>query len=356
MAFIKQPKRGSSNLDNFMTEKEKNYVSFIFQKSILKTEKIYHYSKFFDHELIQANDNKMEGTKEYQIAVNNNSKREIIKEFDELRLGELKKGVKVKESFEKSFEESDKARDALKQPKQAKVQKISFIKSIKLPRLMIDVDIPVLDDLAIKLKIEEMIDAFTCKRYKIKESNLDDLLKQSGKRIHEFFKVVKFQKLVKEIFEDEDETTKKILLLEMIKQSRFIKITEGISMLLDYLVLFVPKLTIDEIYITGFFDNFMFSLSGVLFATLLLINQEQLAPHFFKNLQSRMEYLVDNDLKYVWRFLALLLINLGDGEKRWMIRRLRDKILEVATSNNESDINDMSLFLDALGLDSQDIS
>ncbi|ELA46755.1 hypothetical protein VCUG_01781 [Vavraia culicis subsp. floridensis] len=357
MPIQRNYRRTTRNFDNFMTEKERSYVSSIFQKNILRTNKIYNYSIFYD-EKPEHEETHSDKVKEYHIAVNNENNKELINELKGLRLDRMgQPGTKT--SAEKSDAKTGDGKSAeslFKPTRHGKVHKISFIKSIKLPRLMIDVDIPVYDDLAIKLKIEEMIDAFMCQKYRIKESNLDDQLERNSERMCDFFKVAKFQKLVKEIFEGESENSKRILLLGMLRNSQFIKANESVSALLDYLVAYIPKLSVEEITNTTFFDNFMFGLSGVLLATLLLINQEILAPHFYQHLQTRMEYLISNELKYVWRFLALLVINLDDNAKKWIVVRLKDKIVEVAVSNHMDDISDMSLFLDALGLSSDDLS
>ncbi|ELQ75762.1 hypothetical protein THOM_1290 [Trachipleistophora hominis] len=353
----KNHKRTPRNFDNFMTEKERNYVSSIFQKNILRTNKIYNYSMFYDEKPEHAND-KSDSAGEYHFTVNKENNRKLINELEDLRLEKSERFDAREDSKPGDRKNGDgKSAESLSRPaRHGRAHKISFIKSVKLPRLMMDVDIPVFDDLAIKLKIEAMIDAFMCQKYVIKESNLNNLIVQNSERMGDFFKVAKFQKLVKEIFESGNEGTKKILLLEMLRNSQYIRANENMSALLDYLVAYVPNLSVEEIRSTSFFDNFMFGQTGVLLATLLLINQETLAPHFYQHLRMRMEYLISNELRYVWRFLALMVINLGDRDKKWIVVRLKDKILEVAVSNNMDDISDMSLFLDALGLNSEDIS
>lgn len=348
-------KKKSSSFDNFMTEKERNYIASIFKKNLSKSEKMYGYNKFYDIKQTRKHENK-----------ERNSERHMVElKTDDGTKNDINSCAIEKLSLERNECNDDTSnanagnefvKNTIKPAKSAKFNKISFIKSVKLPRLMIDVDVPVCDDLGTKLKIEEMIDAFMCLKYRIKDVDCNAVLRQNISELHVFFKVPKFQTLVKEIFEGKNEESKKILFLEMLAQCEHIKINDNISVLLDYLISFVPKLDVDEVHRTAFFNKFMFNVTGIIFATLLLINQESFALHFYKHIKTRMEYLMSNDSRYVWRFLALMLINLDDNDKKWIVGRLKDKIVEVLVSENEEDINNMNLFLEALGLSSENIT
>ena len=325
-----------SQFDNFMTEKEKNYVSNIFRKKINTMNKIYNVEIFFSKDL-NVTEKQIE-VKEFQIPVVNGTPQNLLKELKDIRITPTA--------------EKDK-NDASTDRKNLKTKKISFIKSLKLPRLMLESDVAVVDDIAVKFKIELMIDEFICKKYMIRESKLQDFIKENANRIHEFFKVAKFRKLLRDIIEDDDEETKKIVILALLLKSQLIVDYGKISEFFDYLVAFTPKIETEEILKVRFIDNFMFNLPGVLLATLLLINQEELAPLFFDSLKFKIEYLFDVELKFVWRFLAILYINLIDEQKQWLIDRLRDKISDVAFSQDQARIDDMGPFLEALGLDSE---
>lgn len=330
--------------DNFMTEKEKNYVAHIFRKKINTIHKIYNYEIFFE----KKENKNLENTpsvKEIQIKMNSSGNKMLIDEI---------KGIKINP---KNAEfDNTKAKDEQTGNKQnQKMKKISFVKSVKLPRLMVESNLSHVEDIAIKLEIENMIDEFICKKYNIRECKLQKLIQDASEKIHEFFKVSKFRKLIQDILEDDDNETKQLIILVLLKKSHLIIDDDKTSDFFDYLVSFIPKLNPVEIRKIGFFENFVFNLTGVLLATLLLINQEELAPIFYNTIQSRMEYLLDVKPKFVWRFLAILAINLSDNEKKWMIRRLKDRIVQVALSNDENSIQDMGLFLDALGLNSDDL-
>lgn len=316
--------------DNFMTEKERKYVSSIFQRKINMVDKIYDYEKFFNAK--KEPKKKEIKAKEFSVNINNEN---LISEL---------KGLNIAPDVDLS---SDK--------KVAKTKKICFIKSIKLPRLMLDSNVTLVDDIAVKLKIESMIDEFICKKYGIRESNLKEIFIKNENRIHEFFKVLKFRKLICDVFEEDDEEIKRIFFLAMLKKSRLIVDYGEISEFFDYLVSFIPEMDVKEVQQVEFFENFMFNLPGVLLATLLLINQEELAMIFFENLKYRLEYLFDVQHKYVWRFLAILIINVSREEKGFLIVNIKDKITEVAISNDQARIDDMNPFLEALGLEFKDL-
>ena len=64
----------------------------------------------------------------------------------------------------------------------------------------------------------------------------------------------------------------------------------------------------------------------------------------------------DNREFYAWQFLALLAMNVDSERKRNMIMELRDKILMIVESGEESSINNLNVFLNALGLDASQLS
>ncbi len=64
----------------------------------------------------------------------------------------------------------------------------------------------------------------------------------------------------------------------------------------------------------------------------------------------------DNREFYAWQFLALLAMNVDSERKRNMIMELRDKILMIVESGEESSVNNLNVFLNALGLDASQLS
>lgn len=64
----------------------------------------------------------------------------------------------------------------------------------------------------------------------------------------------------------------------------------------------------------------------------------------------------DNREFYAWQFLALLAMNVDSDRKRNMILELRDMILTIVESGEESSINNLNVFLNALGLDASQLA
>lgn len=324
-----------TQFNGFMTDKEKNYVASVFRKKINTTGKIYNYKMFFEKKL--ETENEKIKVKEFSVDMDNES---LITELKGLSL-------EKKEGETPSQENST--------DKKPNINKISFIKSQKLPRLMLDSDVTVVDDIAIKLNIETIIDEYICWKYQIRDSKLKEIFIENQSRIHEFFKVPKFRKLMCDVFKECDEDLKCTFFMSMLQKSQLLVDYGNISEFFDYLVSFIPQMKLEDVESSNFFDNFMFNLPGVLLATLLLINQEEFAEHFFKSIKPRMEYLFDVQLKYVWRFLAILLINLSNEDKKWMISVLKEKIIQVVVTKDKEKIAEMSPLFEALGLEFKDI-
>ncbi len=64
----------------------------------------------------------------------------------------------------------------------------------------------------------------------------------------------------------------------------------------------------------------------------------------------------DNREFYAWQFLALLAMNVDSERKRNMIMELRDNILVIVESGEESSIHNLNVFLNALGLDASQLA
>jgi hypothetical protein len=62
-------------------------------------------------------------------------------------------------------------------------------------------------------------------------------------------------------------------------------------------------------------------------------------------------FTIPNAESYSWQFLALLSMNATLSQKRILIIELRNKILSTAKSQNQGKISEMSVFLNALGID-----
>lgn len=364
--------------NNFMTKKEKSYISGIFKRKIVRINKIYNYEQFFDRRLPcedmppvkefsveVGNKNILSGIRGHNEQLDSKMKDLMISDVSTDRISEIgsdkESPLRMKDEFNFNTEndlkhgsEKNLNQDQIDK-KLRKTKKICFIKSIKLPRLMTESNITIVDDIAVKLKIEELIDEFICKKYKIRDFRLMECFLANEHKIHEFFKVQKFRTLLCDIFKTDDIDLKNIFLLALLKKSQLIVDYGNISEFFDHLVSYMPILPIEEIEKTDFSNNFMFNLPGVLLATLLLINQEDLTHVFFLTLKTRIEYLFDIQLKYVWRFLAILIINLSDNDKIWLITTIRDKIIRVVSSQNVKQLEYLSPFLEALDLEIGDL-
>ncbi|KRH95188.1 hypothetical protein M153_210001719 [Pseudoloma neurophilia] len=349
----KQSKKWTKHqFDNFMTEKEKNYISNIFKKKILKINKIYNYEMFFQNDFVTK---EIPENREYSVEKN----EALISDLKGLKTTKSNTSEKVEKEKHNTSDKVEKEKhdtfDISQDKKNIKTKKISFIKSVKLPRLMSETNVTIVDNIAVKLKIEEMIDEYLCEKYKIRESRILECFIENEKKINEYFKVPKFRKLLCDIFKDDNLELKKTIFLSLLKKSQLIIDYGNISEIFDYLVPYIPILEENKILETRFHEHFMFSLAGILLATLILINQEEMTQIFFKNLESRLEYLFDAQVKYVWRFLAVMIINLSEDEKKWLIIKLRDKIMTVVVSEDQEAIHNMSPLIEALGLELSDL-
>lgn len=115
----------------------------------------------------------------------------------------------------------------------------------------------------------------------------------------------------------------------------------------------IPMVSRDELE-PGFMSTFLFFSSGIVLATSLLVQNEDLSTVFYEAFIDEPSLSFMNS-RYIWQFLSVL-VSLVDYEKqKLVIRKVRPCLLETARKADKEGLGQIKLFLDTIGLGLEDI-
>ncbi|KAM0676322.1 hypothetical protein GVAV_000287 [Gurleya vavrai] len=298
-----------------MTEKEKSYVSCMIAKNIKNSQKFKDYSKFFNASLIQ-------------LKISIPKEKKIIQE----------KNTKLKEIF--------------------KTIGKTYKKSKKMPRFVVKESQTELSrSMNIKIAFEEIYDIAISKKY-INNPDLKYELNFTEELFFYFLEIPKFYKMLTLIFEVYDEETKKTLFIYLIKYSLRISYTKELKNFVDASYMNFSNLSIEEFEELSFFNNFFFNISNLIIGTGILLKDNFYGCVFYNylcNENLELVFSLDGDFA-AWRFLSVLLKLVNDNEKANIVGLLREKVLECINTKDVENLKGLELFLDAIGLEKDDIT
>ncbi|EOB11869.1 hypothetical protein NBO_707g0003 [Nosema bombycis CQ1] len=96
----------------------------------------------------------------------------------------------------------------------------------------------------------------------------------------------------------------------------------------------------------------MYKDSGILFATSLIINNNDLAGYFYYYITITDPGFLNSD--YIWMFLAVLVSLVDDDKKFKLVEITRDEIINLKNTNLEK-FEKTEIFLRAIGVTKEDI-
>ncbi|KAG0439913.1 hypothetical protein DMUE_2117 [Dictyocoela muelleri] len=459
--------------DNYMTDKEKRYVTNFHKKNIIRNNKIYNYRMIFYRDLDKNcnNDN---------IRVDNNDNKKVDRKYDERfedderidlkdeeRAGskdderdDLKDDERVdfKNNIDKDNKNSNninksKVKSIITPDLTAKIKalfkeheyksKLNAKKSLKPPRIKIKTDYHEKNDLFYKLKIEELADKCLKIKYKIKDFNLNnkiintpvnqsnasinpdslnnDLIDHDDSIVDFDFGPINNQEKVENNSDDKNINGNDLDDFEIENFSNLIKIKKFFPLLRELLSLkkkgvilsilnnsheILPKKEVLEIFeefydhfpVIYFYDkkgcvikndennntipdynsndlesvsdnmsseftlvlktnspflnNFIENGTGLTLGIILLLKNPELSTHFYKKIMEMPIRFLDNSDEFIWKFLTILVSNLGEEERKNIVFMMKDRIYECLSE--KKDLDNINMFLEAIGIEGID--
>ncbi|EJW03996.1 hypothetical protein EDEG_01707 [Edhazardia aedis USNM 41457] len=389
--MISTLKMGKSH-DQFMTEKERNYVAFCLSKNVSRGTKYIDYSIFFNNNKIKEKDK------------NHTEDEKLSSKVKNLNL-------KAKEKCEKMEQQRAKLKELLKTSLGRTVKK-----SKKIPRVIVQKELRLRDTLQAAIKIENLfylqiilkhnliskkLEKFGCSENEsitfesslkhINSSqgtsnglcaeklefentnsfeNSEDSTKCCRKLLDlsvfdissfdfiDFMTIPKFYKLLPEIFATlKDSAINLSLFKKLLQYSARINLTKEFKDMVNKSHRYFPDVTEQDLIETEYFENFNFNICSVVLAIALLLEKEYMAQIFFRNVvDENLELLftLEED-KTIWQFLSILVRYCNDEQKGTVIMHLNDKIIEATMSVESNKLAGLSLFLDAIGIEPSDV-
>lgn len=317
----------ASNHTNFMTEKERNYVSFCLCKNIKKGIKQKDFFLFFNPTTENHDEKKDEQKKKIAPQIANPDKKKIIKEI-----------------LTKTLVKTNK-------------------KSRKTPRPMIkNENIEISETLNYMIKLEGLFDQLVIRMYNLQNKTEEGILLDKIEFVEDdFFYYLDFQKFfifLKLFFKnyDDDDLKKKILLF-LLQYCIKIKDITGFKKFVTECSQYFPMLDEEEILQTDYFNYFYFNVCNFILGAEILTIMPYHSSLFFKYLSNDnldLIFSLDYD-EIAWQFLATLIKLLDDEEKAVVVVLIKDKVIETVESNNKESMEGLTIFLDAIGLETKDL-
>ncbi|TBU05663.1 hypothetical protein CWI36_0601p0020 [Hamiltosporidium magnivora] len=325
----KSEKIVKKNYDNFMTEKEKKYVEMVLSRNISKMERRMDYSAFFNFE------------DKGPIEVKKNEKKNIEKR--EKTEGET--NIPIKEFFRETLVRTHK-------------------KSVKEPRFVADIKAPEdFSELAIKIKIEEIIDVLIKRKYFVTEEpnylevNSKEFLKNiNSEEFKNYIKIEKFFSFLNRFFDIFTDIERKEVVVLLCTNSNSLLTTESFKLFINSNFMYFPSLQHHEII--QFLNNFYLNTPGIIIGFIMLHSNNLLEKVMYDRLiedDGVNKLFLNCEEGYVWQFLALLIGCLDENNRRNMVFLLKEKIAEVVMSDNIERIRYLDVFLDSIGVSKSDL-
>ncbi|KAM0688467.1 hypothetical protein COBT_000278 [Conglomerata obtusa] len=297
--------------NNFMTEKEKNYIAHINSKNIQKSLKYKNYAQFFN---TKATETKVK-TKE--------------------KTNEEDRTIKQKETFQTIGK--------------------TFKKSKKLPRLMVENNkLELSRTMTIKLALEELFDKVIARKYC---NNVTEEIEITEEEFFYFLEHKKFYKLLILLFEVCEEEKKREIFIFLMKYGIKIQYPEEFKMFVNASYINFPKLERVDFEDAFYFNNFYFNICNVILGSGIIKRDYTYVKLFY-------QYLCDDSLELVfslddevsaWKFLTNLIMYVDDKNKGVVVGLIKDRVLETVEKKNPENLKGLEMFLDAIGLEKDDL-
>ncbi|KAF7684176.1 hypothetical protein TCON_0622 [Astathelohania contejeani] len=307
----------AQNNNNFMTEKEKQYVEYCLKRSINYSHNHTHYSTIFSLDKQKKNGISMEGA----IKKNLNMERKKEKKIEPEEVKKILNDVLVKTTK----------------------------KSKKIPRYKYENQM-LPSDISKKLKLEEINDILI--KFKYFENSRDQINEIPciiREHIRDFVQMPKFYSFLSRFFSsDADESLKRLVISYFYYNVDWIKATPEFKNFINNTFQLFPK--IEGLEDDSFFHNIK-NIATIMLASVLILNNPEFSTKLYEGIIENPNQLFNKEIEtYSWQFLALLMEHLNVNQRKNVIVTFRDQIIDTSLSNDKERIEHLELFLNSLGM------
>ncbi|KAM0671753.1 hypothetical protein CWI42_120840 [Ordospora colligata] len=208
------------------------------------------------------------------------------------------------------------------------------------------------------LMLEEIIDLYTINKHcKISETDFEENRRLIESRMQSNFDALvtnrKFFWFLKDYLMNANNSQKHEVLNHLQRTFQHVKDVPAFYELIGTLVDDIPRIPYEDLD-PGFVSTFIFFPCGVILATLLLLQNNELCSVMYESTVSKSIELYPSD-RYSWQFFSVL-ISLVDADKQSeIVKLLKPCIIEAVNRYNETEECYVKLFLDAIGIGIEEI-
>ncbi|ADM12582.1 uncharacterized protein Eint_110820 [Encephalitozoon intestinalis ATCC 50506] len=206
--------------------------------------------------------------------------------------------------------------------------------------------------------LEELIDLYTARRYcKLSPEDLRENIEMFREKLlckfDVFISIAKFVSFLGEYFPFAEEEEKKEVVVLLLRTFHLVKDVPSFYNSIGSLAGCMPQVSEAELE-EGFVSTFLFFPSGLILATLLLIQNEALCGVFYEAIIKESGWSFTKS-KHGWQFLSVM-ISIADEEKqKSIVRKARPYLSEVSKEPESDEAKGARLFLEAIGIDMEDL-
>lgn len=232
-------------------------------------------------------------------------------------------------------------------------------KSTKRPRPSVGMNLDdVSPSLRTMLSLEILIDIYTIRKHcNLNEEELDGNTKSFESALLanfcSFTSTDKFFGFLRTYLENVSEQERKGIVMLLLREFHLVdsipKFYEFISLSINNM----PRISEEELE-HGFVSTFLLFPSGVILATSLLVHNEDLG-NTLCDAFTREQGTSFVRGRYVWQFLSVLVSLVGDERRRSIVKKVRPSLLDIIKESNKEEIEYSKVFLDAIGIDLENI-
>lgn len=299
----------SMGTNNFMTTKEKNYVAECFRRNMRYFKSDLDYSTFFD----QARAEKIDIR---------NSEDEPKKNTSLLFGKESKRGNrKLRPSFGLNLEELSSS-------------------------------------LKTKFLLENLVGLYTIRKYcKLTEAGLDENKKSLKSLLlanfNTFVSIGKFFKFLEIYLKEAGEDERKEVIVLLQKTFHLVGNIPQFYEFIDSSINSIPRIPKDSLE-PGFTSTFLSFPSGIILATSLLIQNEELSTVFCEMVLAEPTVSFMKD-KYAWQFLSVLVSLVEDERQRSIVKKAQPRLVRIFEKPKNEEAEEVKIFLETIGVRPENI-
>jgi hypothetical protein len=205
-----------------------------------------------------------------------------------------------------------------------------------------------------KYKLESLIKKLIKNKYyetKPEDSTVQDVLNVVKLEIDHFVSFDIFFTLLDYLIHQISPIDTKMIYISLINNYETVKTPSLVQDFLNSNLELIPSVSYNEIP-KSFTEKFMYKDSGILLATSLIINNNDLAGYFYYYITITDPGFLNSD--YIWMFLAVLVSLVDDDKKFKLVEITRDEIIKLKNTNLEK-FEKTEIFLRAIGVTKEDI-